>query len=138
MIDGPARDDPFGLRPAAYSIDAASTPGGSGSFSVRSTGAMRYETDASYSLDVESAARTRIGKTSTLNVGENHRVSVTGNSKETVGKRKVIDAHEEVLIRCGKSELCMKADGTITLNGKTLDIEQSTSASIKAGRIDLN
>ena len=84
------------------------------------------------------ASRTRVGKGATLNVGENYRESVTGNSKEVVGKRKVIDAHDEILIRCGKSELRMKSDGSITLNGKKLDVTQSDTIALKAGRIDLN
>ena len=138
MIDGTERDDPFGLRPAAYAIQTGSFTTGKGSYSVRASGSMRLETDKAFALDIETASRTRVGKGATLNVGENYRESVTGNSKEVVGKRKVIDAHDEILIRCGKSELRMKSDGSITLNGKKLDVTQTDTIALKAGRIDLN
>ncbi|MFP7675687.1 hypothetical protein ACG74X_20325 [Marivita sp. S0852] len=87
---------------------------------------------------MEHSATERVGETKITNVGRDYRVSVTGNFKEVIGKRKVIDAHEEILIRCGAASLLFRADGGIELNGRRLDIDQSEAVKITAGRIDLN
>ncbi|MFP7675714.1 hypothetical protein ACG74X_20460 [Marivita sp. S0852] len=99
---------------------------------------IRFDTDASFSVDVDKSASERISETKIVNVGRDYRVSVTGNSKEVVGKRKVIDAHEEIMIRCGNASLLLRADGSIEMNGRRLDIEQSEAIVAKAGKIDLN
>jgi type VI secretion system secreted protein VgrG len=138
QIDGPERDDTFGLRPAAYAIQAMAGQSGSGSYSVITTGLMRFEAGGSHALDVSTFAHERVGDSKMVNVGVDYTLSVTGHSKETAGKRKVIDAHEEIMLRCGRSVLRMKADGSISLNGKRLDIGQADAVVVKAGRIELN
>ncbi len=137
-IDGEDRRDPFGIRPAAYSIGAEGYEMGQGTYSLFASGDVRIDTDKSWFLDIESEASERVGQSKTLNVSQNFRQSIGENSKEVVGKRKVIDAHEEILIRCGQSVLRMKADGTITLTGVRFDVEQSDAIKMQAGRIDLN
>jgi type VI secretion system secreted protein VgrG len=126
------------LRPAAYAIEAMAGQSGAGSYSVITTGLMRFEAGGSHAVDVTTFAHERVGDSKTINVGEDYTLSVTGHSKETAGKRKVIDAHEEIMLRCGRAVLRMKADGSITLNGKRLDIGQADAMVVKAGRIDLN
>jgi type VI secretion system secreted protein VgrG len=55
-----------------------------------------------------------------------------------VSKRKVLEAHQEVLIRCGKSELRMTPDGTIVLKGTNLIVEEEQKMKVTAPRIELN
>ncbi len=138
VIDGDDRKDPYGLRPAAYALNSDSIVAGKGNYSVFAQGTIRLDADSAYSLDVEGAAMERVGQSKTSNVSQNLKVSVGGNSKEVVGRRKVIDAHEEIKIRCGAAVLTMKPDGTITLNGKTLTVAQSDKITMNAGRIELN
>jgi type VI secretion system secreted protein VgrG len=80
----------------------------------------------------------RVGQSLTTNVGVDLKVSVGGQSKEVIAGRKVIDAHEEIMIRCGNAVLIMKPDGTITLNGHRCTIEQSATIQLIAPRLDLN
>lgn len=75
-----------------------------------------------------------------VTVGLSHNLTVGGailessgaNSSETIGGTKTIDAHEGLLIRCGKSELSMQPDGTISLKGVSLVIEQGIKTSIRS------
>ncbi|MFP7675853.1 bacteriophage T4 gp5 trimerization domain-containing protein, partial [Marivita sp. S0852] len=76
IIDGKERDDPFGLRPAAYAIDMTPHVGGRGSYSVSASGVIRFDTDASFSVDVDKSASERISETKIVNVGRDYRVSV--------------------------------------------------------------
>ncbi|WP_342078779.1 type VI secretion system tip protein TssI/VgrG [Yoonia sp. SS1-5] len=137
-INGDERKDPYGLRPAAYALNSESIAAGKGNFSISALGTIRLDADSAYSLDVEGAAMERVGQSKTSNVSTNLKVSVGGNSKEVVGRRKVIDAHEEIKIRCGAAVLTMKSDGTITFNGKTLNVSQSDRITMESGRIELN
>ncbi|WP_161974213.1 hypothetical protein [Rhizobium deserti] len=50
----------------------------------------------------------------------------------------MIDAHGELYLRCGKSEIIMKPDGTITMKGVKLVVEQDQHIDMKSARIDLN
>jgi hypothetical protein len=49
-----------------------------------------------------------------------------------------IDVGDTVTIRVGKSVLVMKKDGTVTLNGKNIDIVRSKHVQVDSERIDLN
>ncbi|MDD7973869.1 type VI secretion system tip protein TssI/VgrG, partial [Roseinatronobacter alkalisoli] len=138
VISGDERRDPYGLRPAAYALNSEATSAGSGNYSLSANGAIRLDAGSSYSLDVDGSSMERVGQSITQNVATDLKVSVGNHSKEVVGGRKVIDAHQELMIRCGRAVLIMKPDGTITLNGHSLSIGQSERINMKSPRIDLN
>ena len=137
-ICGEERQDPFGLRPAAYALNSDAIGAGSGNYSLSVQGTIHVDAGATYNLDIDGAAMERVGQSMTTNVGDDLKVSVGGQSKEVIAGRKVIDAHEELMIRCGLAVLIMKPDGTITLNGHRLAIEQSGMIQLLAPIIDLN
>lgn len=55
-----------------------------------------------------------------------------------VGGKLRIDAHAELHLRCGASEIVMLPDGVITIKGVKLNIEEDEAVKITAARIDLN
>lgn len=137
FVGGDARKDPFGMRPAAYKLGLTGA-GARGNFILSAEKTITIDAGKSFDLDVETTASERVGTTKSLNVSKDYKVSIGENSKETVGKRKVIDAHKEILLRCGKSEIQMLADGTININGAKLNATLDDLVKILAGRIDLN
>ena len=54
------------------------------------------------------------------------------------GRRLVLDAHEEILIRCGKSTILLQRDGKVTIRGAHLISRSSGPNKIKGGSISLN
>ena len=52
--------------------------------------------------------------------------------EEKVGKKLVIDAGDEILIKCGSAKIMMKKDGTIGIEGKDISVNGSGKISIKA------
>jgi type VI secretion system secreted protein VgrG len=53
------------------------------------------------------------------------------------GSNITMDA-ESITLTVGASTLVMKADGTITLNGKNIDVVGSAHIGLESERIDLN
>lgn len=73
-----------------------------------------------------------------MTVGKNESRSVSQNATEVVGRKKVIDAHEEIVLRAGLSQIRLQADGTITISGNSLVVEEVQNTKMAAPRIDLN
>lgn len=42
------------------------------------------------------------------------------NHSQVIGEKYRLDAHKEIPLGCGASELIMKADGTLLINGKDM------------------
>lgn len=51
---------------------------------------------------------------------------------------RVIEAREEIIIRCGKASIQMKKDGTIRINGTSIVSRASGNNDLKGGSINLN
>lgn len=51
---------------------------------------------------------------------------------------KVIEAREEIIIRCGKASIQMKKDGTIRITGTNIVSRASGNNDLKGGSINLN
>jgi hypothetical protein len=63
-----------------------------------------------------------------------------GGSRDVLvdGRRLVIDAHEEILLRCGKSTVLLRRDGKVLIRGAHLVSRSSGPNKIKGGSISLN
>ena len=99
-----------------------------------------------YQTSVGAAMNTTVGGFQMTQVGLYKNVMVGGNWANTVkasysldvGKDIVIDAGASITLRVGKSLLVMKKDGTVTINGKDIDVVGSKHIGMEAKRIDLN
>ena len=85
---------------------------------------------AAYNLNVGAAMITNVVLTRQDTVGQSQSVNV--------GKHYKLKAGESITLEVGKSILVMKKDGTITLNGKEIDVVGSQHIGLESKRIDLN
>jgi type VI secretion system secreted protein VgrG len=129
----------FGMRPAAYHLEATSGESlGSGHLSISSGSSISMSTTNSYSLEVTGISMSTIGVNETVNVGGSSFHSAGKDHRDVVGGKRMIDAHGEIHFRCGKSEIIMKPDGVVILKGTQFIVDEEDNIKMKAGRIDLN
>jgi type VI secretion system secreted protein VgrG len=139
VVRGPLAESSFGVRDAGYFLaKTMSAMSGSGNYTVNASGAVSINAIGASTLTVGGANIVTVGGIHTLNVGGAIYESAVAASSEIVGGTKTIDAHEEILLRCGKSEIRMLPDGTIKLKGTNFIVDEESSVKITAGRIDLN
>ena len=144
---GPAGDiarggllqDIRGMRPSAYFVeDILPLMTGRGNFTVNASSAILLNALGGSFHTTAGASVVSVGLDQTNNVGGSIRVAAGEDSNEIIGKKKMIEAHEEIHFRCGKSEIIMKPDGTVHIKGTNLIVEEEEKAKITAGRIELN
>lgn len=95
---------------------------------------------------IVGSQRTQIGQSRSVNVGGNDQLQVIGsvthqvgvNLGIAVGKAIVIDAGDQITLKTGESSIVMKKDGTITINGKFVDIKSTGDVLIKGSKILAN
>ena len=54
------------------------------------------------------------------------------------GKRVVLDADKEIVLRCGKSSITLRADGKIIVKGKNLVSRASESNKVRGASVNIN
>jgi type VI secretion system secreted protein VgrG len=139
IVSGQARQDTFGMRPAGYFLDQSLNEAtGSGNFNLDAANSIRMNTATAFSVEVKGVMFTTVGQNHTANVGGSFFTSAGADNREVVGAKKMIDAHGEIHLRCGKSELVMKPDGVITIKGLKLIVDEEEHIDLHAARIDLN
>ena len=85
---------------------------------------------AAYNLNVGAIMATVVGMSQFEQIGQNKSISV--------GKTFKLEAGEAIELVVGNSVLVMKKDGSITLNGKEIDVVGSKHIGLDSKRIDLN
>ena len=85
---------------------------------------------AAYNLNVGAIMATVVGMSQFEKIGKNKSVDV--------GKTFKLEAGDSIELMCGKSVLVMKKDGSITINGKDIDVVGSKHIGLDSKRIDLN
>ena len=73
-----------------------------------------------------------VDKNDSLKVGKDRSASVNDNDTVTVGKTLTVSAGDEISITTGKASIVMKKDGTITISGKGITIDDSGKTNVKA------
>lgn len=138
-VRGSLADDWEGVRTIAYHLeDMSSLSGGDGNYTLTATVAINTAAEKSLTTTVGTAASLSDGSTRTVTVGKNAIYSVSENATEVIGQKKIIDAHEEIVLRSGLSQVRLQADGTVTISGTSLVVEEGSSIRMTAPRIDLN
>ncbi|MEQ1636221.1 MAG: type VI secretion system Vgr family protein [Methylococcales bacterium] len=77
-----------------------------------------------------------LGKAETIGLAK--ALSIGVDYVVTVGKDIIVNAGDSISLTVGKSSLVMKKDGTIILNGKTIDVVGDSHIQLDSKRIDLN
>lgn len=83
-----------------------------------------------YSLNVGLMMNTLVGASQSTQVGI--------NQSTNVGKNITLKAGESITLEVGASVMVMKSDGTVTINGKNIDIVGADHVQVDSKRIDLN
>ncbi|WP_225770310.1 type VI secretion system Vgr family protein [Inquilinus sp. Marseille-Q2685] len=139
LVRGALAQHVFGVRSAGYFIDSMlPLMNGFGNYTVNASSAISFNAIGGSFHTTGGPSVVTVGLDQVTTVGGTVRVSAGEDSHEIASKRKVLEAHQEVLIRCGKSELRMTPDGTIVLKGTNLIVEEEQKMKVTAPRIELN
>jgi type VI secretion system secreted protein VgrG len=77
---------------------------------------------------------TATGGDETATVGGNRSTAIGKDDRLSVGKMLLIEAGDELTIKCGAASITLKKDGTVTIRGKDIVIDGSGDATIKAAK----
>jgi type VI secretion system secreted protein VgrG len=102
--------------------------------------AQSISVGAARNVKVGAAQSVDVAANAAMKVGADEARSVTGGRSTTVGKddslkianNLVIDAGDSVTIKTGSASITMKKDGTITIKGKNITIDDGGKTNIKA------
>jgi type VI secretion system secreted protein VgrG len=131
--------DVFGIRGAAYFLKSMfSSMSGSGTYSVNAASTIMLNAALNSVHTTGGTSIITVGMDHVQNVGGNIRLAAGQNSEEVVHGKKTVEGHEAIYLRSGKSELRLDADGTITMKGVKLIIEQEETVKATAAKIELN
>jgi len=83
-------------------------------------------------VTVAEKRTTSIGKDEEVTVEDNRHVSVGKNDELTVGKKLLISAADEIVIKAGDASITLKKDGEITIKGKDITLNGSGKINVKA------
>ena len=100
---------------------------------------------AAYNLNVGAMMVTVVGVNQTAKIGSEKNTTVGKKYELTVGggggggsKSNITMDDKSITLQVGKSILVMKADGSIAVNGKEIDVVGSQHIGLESKRIDLN
>ena len=129
----------FGMLSAGYHLEATNAESaGAGHLSINTASSIRMSTTQAHSVEVSGVYIATVGVSETINVGGSSFHSAGKDHRDVVGGKRMIDAHGEIHLRCGKSEIIMKPDGVVTLKGTKFIVQEEDHIDMKAARIDLN
>lgn len=116
----------------SWTIAAAQSVNVGADQSVTIGSAQTFKVGAARSASVTADDSTSVGGAHSLSVAKDSVISISENSSITVGKKLIIDAGDEILIKCGSAKIMMKKDGTIGIEGKDISVKGSGKINIKA------
>ncbi|TPE49111.1 type VI secretion system Vgr family protein [Amaricoccus solimangrovi] len=113
-----------------------------------------WQIGADQGVKIGGGQNSEISKTRSVKIGEDDSSEVTGqhalkigkdsliqvgkNGSFIVGENLTIEAKKNVTIKCGSAEIMMKDDGTITVKGKNISVDDKGDTSMKAsGKISM-
>ena len=68
----------------------------------------------------------------TKKVAKDESIAIDGGRTEKIGKKLVVDVGDEIVFKTGSASITMKSDGTITIDGKDVNIKASGKINAKA------
>ncbi|WCM96118.1 type VI secretion system tip protein VgrG [Acidovorax sp. GBBC 1281] len=100
----------------------------------------------SRSVTVGQSETSKVGKDRTDSTTENYTETVGKNSETTVGEVRTLSVGKEmsvtvgdaIEIKCGKAVLRMTSDGTVQINGQTINVAGSSSVTVASPNTNVN
>ncbi|ESQ14734.1 MAG TPA: type VI secretion system tip protein VgrG [Chromatiaceae bacterium] len=93
-----------------------------------------HDIGSNRSTSVGKDDNVQVGKNRSDSIGDNRSTSIGKDDSLKVGKNLVIDAGDSITIKTGKASISMKKDGTITIQGKDINVKGSGGINIKASK----
>jgi type VI secretion system secreted protein VgrG len=84
------------------------------------------------SLDVGKNRDQTIGANETVSVQDKRSTRIGKDDELQVGKKLLVTANDEIVLRTGEASITMKKNGTITIKGKDITINGSGKINVKA------
>lgn len=106
------------------------TIGGSQSVSVASDQSLSIGGGQSASVGKDQSVNVSGGRSTSI--GKDDALKVTGKMVVDVGKELAIQAADSITLKCGSATLVMKKDGTISIDGKDINLKGSGKINVKA------
>ena len=91
-----------------------------------------------HSIKVGTNQSTMIGGDMTLKVGKNLRENATIDVNVAAGKRAVITAGDQLILKTGRASIVLKKNGEILFNGKNIAIKGSGPVIFKGSKVPTN
>jgi len=144
---GAARTDTVGAA-EVRAVGAAQTQTVGGARAVTVGAAQTHSIGGSDSLSVGASRSASIGSSDSTSVGGDQSVDVSGGRSTstgksdltkagedfgvTAGKNMVLEAADQITLKCGSASIVLKKDGTIVIDGKDITAKGSGKINIKA------
>lgn len=100
---------------------------------------------AAKTLNVGGALSQTVGARSSLEVGDDHDIQVGKAMRTEVGKEYTVQAKkvqlvaaDELVLKCGSSEIVMKKNGDVMIKGKTINVKGSGDVILKGSKVQSN
>jgi len=119
-----------GSRSHSIGGDDKVSVAGSSSGSVGKNASLSITGNKSETID-KSMSQT-IGKDMSLTIRQGFEISVEKDHSNKVKGEILISSEKEITLKCGKSSIVMKKDGTITIKGKDITVKGSGKIGVKA------
>jgi type VI secretion system secreted protein VgrG len=147
FVRKPLIDNPQGIRMAAYNFEQSFPElSGKGNYTLTAASAIALSAGTTFSQSIGGEASLTYGASLSQSVHGDIRETAGKNHSQVVGAKYRLDAHEGIHLRSGASELIMKPDGTVLINGKDITTSMSGNMTdkvtgnlvVKANKIDVN
>ncbi len=147
FVRKPLTDNVQGIGLAAYNFEQSFPDmNGRGNYTLNAASNIAVSAGTNMHTNVAGEASFTYGGSVSQSVQTDTRETTGKNHSQVVGSKYRLDAHQEIHLRCGASEIIMKPDGTIMINGKDLktmmsgNIDETAGGNmtLKASKIDLN
>ena len=107
-------------------------------YSVNVGAAMMVNVVLDQTTNVLMNRSVSVTKTQTTSIGENSETTVGQVKTVKVGKEMAVDVGDAIEIKCGAAVLRMTKDGTVQINGKTINVVGSSDITIASPKTHIN
>jgi type VI secretion system secreted protein VgrG len=137
LVRGALTQSAFGIRQAGYFVsDMMPLMTGAGNYTLNAAASISLHALGSSIQNTAGASMISVGLDQIQSVGGTFRIAAGSDFNAVVGKKTMWESHDEIHLRCGKSEIIMKPDGTVTIKGTSLIVEEKELAKVTAKKIE--
>ena len=101
-------------------------------------GAQAITVGAQQSTTIGGNETAEIGGNSSAKIGGDSNTDITGSENVKIGKKLVVDAADEISLKCGDASITLKKSGDIEIKGSKISIKGSGDVQIKGSKIAQN